>query len=92
MNESNQDQDWADKLLSFITDSDEVNNALSSNLVEYLAHKGVIDIDDYLKFIEGKKEKYLARLSAAGYKDDSLLVIFVNKWYTMHINDFKKAP
>lgn len=92
MNESNQDYGWIDKLLSFIADSDEVNHSLSSNLIEYLAHKGVIDIDDYLKFTEGKKEEYFARLAAAGYADDSQLVGLVNKWYAMQINDFKKAP
>lgn len=90
MNELNQDQNWADKLLSFITDSDEVNNALSSNLVEYLAHKGVIDIEEYLRFTQQNKEKYLARLAEAGYADDSQIIGFVNSWFNMHINDFKK--
>lgn len=88
--EQEQDQNWVDKLLSFIADGDEVNNALFGNLVEYLAYKGVIDMEDYLRFTKNSKEKYLARLADAGYADDSQLVQLVNKWFNMHLNDFKK--
>lgn len=78
-------------LFGFISAKDDSTQLLISNLVDFLAEKGVINLDEYLEHTEKTKNKLLGKISSnTDQEGNKQIMTAIEQTFTWHVNDFKK--
>ena len=75
----------SEQLIKLTMNGDSATRILVGNLVNFLAMKGVIDREEYLKYVEETKE-FLIKESDSGDTDKTQMI---ETLFDLHINDFK---
>lgn len=75
----------SEQLIKLAMNGDSATRILVGNLVNFLAMKGVIDREEYLKYVEETKE-FLIKESDSSDTDKTQMI---ETLFDLHINDFK---